>query len=91
MQIVGRYCDGCHDTAVSADNTAALAVFDLQDPDWTVRMSDEQLEESVVRLAGTRGPTEDNPATADEVEVLRTFITATLAEREQSVQRTGEL
>ena len=81
VRVVGAYCDGCHDSRVSADNAPALAVFDLQEPDWTVHMSEAQLEETVVRLAGTRGPTKDNPATDDEVELVRAYVATMLAKR----------
>jgi hypothetical protein len=72
--ILERYCAKCHDRTLATAKPAALTVFDLVDADWTARMSDEQLRESWVRLAGTRGPTRDTPATTIEVAALRAFV-----------------
>jgi hypothetical protein len=79
--ILDRYCARCHDRTLSTAKPAALAVFDLEDADWTARMTDAQLRESAVRLAGTRGPTSDTPATPSEVATLRAVIERRLERR----------
>ena len=65
-------CDHCHDSAVSAGNAAALAVYDLHLPEWPSTMSDEQLPKMMGRLRNA--PPKDR-------EVVRKFIAAELASR----------
>jgi hypothetical protein len=79
--IVDHYCAKCHDGSRATAKPAALAVFDLRDRDWTARMTDAQLREAPVRLAGTRGPTRDTPATPSEVATLRVLVDGRLAAR----------
>jgi len=67
-----RGCGSCHDTAVSTEHPAALAVYDLHEPDWPARMSDERLPKLMSRLKS---------APASDREVVKRFIAAELAAR----------
>ena len=72
--IIDRYCGSCHRRSLPTAKPKALAVFDLSDASWTARMSEAQLRESVVRLAGERGPTRSTPARPDEVATVRAIV-----------------
>jgi len=67
------HCDACHDSGVSADNRAALAVYDLVEPRWPARMSDAQLPKLLTRLKS---------APAADQKTVREFIALELKERE---------
>jgi hypothetical protein len=67
-----RGCGSCHDTAVSTENTKALAVYDLQEVDWPARMSDQRLPKLMTRLKS---------AAAADRKVVKKFIEAELAAR----------
>jgi hypothetical protein len=43
-------CDSCHDSAVSAANAKALAIYDLHDDDWPRTLADAQLPKLLGRL-----------------------------------------
>ncbi|HYZ88419.1 MAG TPA: hypothetical protein VE620_03890 [Myxococcales bacterium] len=45
-----RGCGSCHDSAVSTEHPAALAVYDLRDQDWPGKMSNERLPKLMTRL-----------------------------------------
>jgi mono/diheme cytochrome c family protein len=45
-------CGSCHQDSLASAKPAALAVFDLDREDWTVRMSGAQLQEFLVRING---------------------------------------
>jgi hypothetical protein len=65
-------CDKCHDSAVSATNTDALAVYDLHEDDWPRRMRDEQLPRLLGRLRS---------APAEDRKVVKRFIDVELRAR----------
>jgi hypothetical protein len=67
-----RGCGKCHDTAVSTQNPQALAVYDLHEPDWPAKMSDERLPKLMGRLKS---------APAADRKVVKEFIQAELAAR----------
>ncbi len=67
-----RGCGSCHDTAVSAENAAALAVYDLHEEDWPKRMSDQRLPKLMGRLRS---------APAADRKIVKRFIEAELAAR----------
>jgi len=67
-----RGCGSCHDTAVSAENAAALAVYDLHEVDWSKRMSDQRLPKLMGRLRS---------APAADRKIVKRFIEAELAAR----------
>jgi hypothetical protein len=66
-------CDACHDSGVSAENRAALAVYDLVEPGWPARMSDGQLPKLLTRLKS---------APAADQKAVREFIALELKKRE---------
>jgi hypothetical protein len=66
-------CDACHDSGVSADNRAALSVYDLVEPRWPARMSDAQLPKLLTRLRS---------APAADQKTVREFIALELKQRE---------
>ena len=68
----GRGCGSCHDTAVSTENAAALAVYDLHEVDWPKRMSDQRLPKLMGRLRS---------APAADRKIVKRFIEAELAAR----------
>ena len=65
-------CGKCHDSSVSADNSRALAVYDLVNADWAARMSDAQLPRLLLRLKS---------APKADQKVVRDFIVAELQRR----------
>src|SRR4051812_23094926 len=65
-------CGACHDTTVSTENAKALAVYDLAEPRWSDRMSDEQLPRLMGRLKSAPG--------ADQA-LVRKFISTELKAR----------
>ena len=67
-----RGCDKCHDSAVSAENARALAVYDLVEEDWPARMPDSRLPRLLTRLKS---------APAADQRVVRHFIAAELKRR----------
>ena len=70
-----RGCGSCHDSAVSTEHANALAVYDLHDPDWSAKMSDQRLPKLMTRLRS---------APAADREVVKRFITAELTARAES-------
>jgi hypothetical protein len=65
-------CDSCHDSSVSAENRAALAVYDLVESDWPARMKEAQLPRLLTRLKS---------APAADQDVIRRFVTLELKAR----------
>ena len=65
-------CDQCHDSSVSADNSRALAVYDLVEADWPSRMTEAQLPKLLTRLKG---------ALAADQKIVRDFVAAELKGR----------
>jgi hypothetical protein len=80
-RVVDSYCSSCHTAGNPEAKPKALAVFDLAEAEWTTRMSVHLLRESVMRLAGVRGPTRDRPAKPDEVSLVCSFVEAEIARR----------
>ena len=65
-------CDQCHDSSVSADNSRALAVYDLVEADWPSRMTEKQLPKLLTRLKS---------APPADQKIVREFIAAELKGR----------
>ena len=65
-------CGSCHDSGVSAEHRAALAVYDLVEPEWPARMSDAQLPKLLGRLKS---------APAAERKIVQEFIATELKTR----------
>jgi hypothetical protein len=53
--ILTRRCGGCHHSATSRENAAALAIFDLVERDWAARLSGGQLPGLVSRIESFGG------------------------------------
>ena len=82
-KVVEAYCSSCHTAGNPAATPKALAIFDLAKAEWATTMSAAHLRESVVRLAGVRGPTRDHPARPNEVSLVCSFVEAEIARRKQ--------
>jgi hypothetical protein len=67
-------CGRCHDHTRSTARPAALRIFDLQEQDWSARVTDVQMDHMVDRFEGFRMPE------ADRVTVRR-FLDAERARR----------
>ena len=52
-------CGRCHDRAQSTARPAALRVFDLQEPNWSARVTDVQMDHMVERFEGFKMPQAD--------------------------------
>ena len=65
-------CDHCHDSAISAENQAALAVYDLREENWPERMPDARLPKLLTRLRS---------ASAADQDLVRRFIASELRSR----------
>ena len=52
-------CGRCHDGTRSTARPAALRIFDLQERDWSARVTDLQMDHMVERFEGFRMPQED--------------------------------
>lgn len=67
-------CGRCHDGTRPTAKPAALRIFDLQEPDWSARVTDLQMDHMVDRFEGFKMPQ------ADRVAVSR-FLDAERARR----------
>ena len=67
-------CGRCHDHARPTARPEALRIFDLQEPDWSARVTDVQMDHMVGRFEGFHMPR------ADQVTVRR-FLDAERARR----------
>jgi hypothetical protein len=72
--ILGKYCGKCHDSDLATAKPAALAIFDLKDKTWFVRLTNSQLSHIFGRMDSFRVP-------APEQTRLRAFVEAELASR----------
>ncbi|MBX7116604.1 MAG: hypothetical protein K1X64_19925 [Myxococcaceae bacterium] len=73
--VVENYCQGCHLSEVSTQNTKALDVFDLADEDWAEGMPKKQLLTVVSLLSGRKIRKHLRvSATAEEVTAVRAFV-----------------
>lgn len=74
--VLGRNCGECHTSTLPTALPRALAVYDLARPEWSRRMSADQLREAERRLhepiAPTLGEDEARPVVVSEEE-LRSF------------------
>jgi hypothetical protein len=71
---LGASCGRCHDSTRPTARPAALRIFDLQERDWSARVTDQQMDHMVDRFASFRMPQ------ADRVAVSR-FLDAERARR----------
>src|SRR5712664_2513654 len=47
--VVEKHCGSCHDGALATAKPAALRIFDLQEENWTARMSEDRLKKVIGR------------------------------------------
>lgn len=67
-----RRCGTCHDSTVSTEHPKALAVYDLHDPDWPAKMSNDRLPKLMTRLRAAPEP---------DQKLIQRFIAQELVER----------
>jgi hypothetical protein len=67
-------CGRCHDHARPTARPEALRIFDLQERDWSARVSDVQMDHMVARFDGFHMPAADQIA-------VRKFLDAERARR----------
>lgn len=82
--VLGRHCGSCHRASLPTAKLGALAVFDLDRPDFSATMSDVQLRDALHRLENLRDiddPVFVGPTRADAVGQFRAFVDQELAAR----------
>jgi len=75
-------CGRCHDHGQPTARPAALRIFDLQEADWSARVTDEQMDHMVGRFESFKMPQ------ADRVTVQR-FLDAERARRASAPPAAG--
>jgi len=55
-------CGRCHDHARPTARPEALRIFDLREPDWSARVTGEQMDHMVARFEGFKMPAADQAA-----------------------------
>jgi hypothetical protein len=76
-------CGRCHDHARPTARPEALRIFDLQESDWSARVTDEQMDHMVGRFEGFHMPDGDRVS-------VRRFLDAERARRSALVARPDE-
>ena len=71
-------CGRCHDHARPTARPEALRIFDLQELDWSARVTDVQMDHMVARFDGFHMPAADQVA-------VRKFLDAERARRSTAV------
>jgi hypothetical protein len=51
--VLERHCGSCHDGALPTAKAPALRVFNLRDPDFVTRVSDDRLGKIIGRIDGS--------------------------------------
>jgi mono/diheme cytochrome c family protein len=83
-------CGDCHTRGSPRALPRALAVYDLEQLDWSVRMSDEQLRDAESRLHGSIAPSPDEGearpmlATAEQLAKFHDYLEREVARRAAS-------
>jgi len=72
--LLERKCGDCHRADSPRAQEKALAVFTLNEPDWSRRMTATQLKDALDRIAG-------GDASKDEVAAFTAFVKAEKARR----------
>jgi hypothetical protein len=70
--VLAQHCSPCHDSTDPDANPSALQVFDLEQPQWWLTMSDAQLEQARTRVQ------ELGAASDDERARVKAFVQAQL-------------
>jgi mono/diheme cytochrome c family protein len=83
--ILERHCGACHVRDYPTALPGALAVYDLRERDWSVRMSDAQLHSAEWRLGEPLPPEgSTNDVTPEERARFTRYVEAELARRGRS-------
>jgi hypothetical protein len=73
--VLAQHCSPCHDSTDPEANPNALQIFDLEQPQWWLTMSDAQLEDARTRVQ------ELEAATDDERGRVKAFVEVQLRQR----------
>lgn len=73
--VLAQHCSPCHDSTDPEGQPQALQIFDLEQSQWWLTMSDAQLEETGLRVR------ELGAATDDERDRVAVFVAAQLRQR----------
>jgi len=57
--VLAEHCTPCHDSTAPEANPAALQVYDLEQPQWWLTMSDAQLEDLRMRIQELEAASDD--------------------------------
>jgi len=80
--VLAAHCGSCHTYGLATARPAALAVYDLGEPEWAVRMSAAQLDNAVWRLGEPLAPDgRPNDATSAERNRLARYVALEKAAR----------
>lgn len=74
--VLAQHCSPCHDSTDPERKPAALDVFDLEEPQWWLTMSDAQLEEARMRVQELGAASDDERRTMDAFVEARLHPTA---------------
>ncbi len=72
--ILRKYCGRCHDSDAATAKPAALAIFDLKDKTWFLRLTKDRLSHVLGRMDSFGVP-------APEQSRIKAFVDAELAAR----------
>lgn len=65
--LIEQHCGSCHNSTRQTAKPGALKVFDLNEHDWTARMSNDQLKKVIGRANGTDLPPAQRQRIADYI------------------------
>jgi mono/diheme cytochrome c family protein len=84
--VLERHCGACHRSDLPTAQERALWFYDLLDLDWSVRMTEAQLEDARVRLEESRSSSAGE-ITRAERETFAAFVRAERARRQAAGRR----
>lgn len=81
--VLERWCADCHVSDYPTAIAGALAVFDLREPEWHLRMTDEQLRSALERFGPTGGSeaSEPSPIPPEDRETVVRFVDEEITRR----------
>lgn len=77
--VLAEHCSPCHDSTAPDASLEALLVYDLEQPQWWLTLSDVQLEDVRMRIQGLGAASDDQ----------RRQVNAFIEARQQQVARAG--
>jgi len=69
--VISHQCGSCHDGALPTAKAPALKVFNLRDPDFVTRLSDERLGKVMGRISGSGASKDEKRAVSDWLDIER--------------------